>query len=161
MCQISWPKSMISHQIVQQMSLILGRHPSVYILFWAVIFSKKISWHLSHRLKACPSVSQTDSTKIEPPLDVTGEQRQFLSSLTTILVWEWPMQGFVFRRSSKGPVRDGQNNFLTKSTTQHWACSGLRFPCTISRVLSIPCGSKPQESKVWITFSWEGWWDSS
>lgn len=153
---------MISHETVQQMSLLLSRCPSVYILFYCL---KKISWHFSHELKAHASVSQTDSAKTEPPLDVAEEQGQFHSSLTTILVWEWPMQGVIFRSSSKGSVRDGQRTtFLQKTHQTTEDLSILRtgkFPCPIPRVLSRPCGSKLQGSKVWTTFSWEWWWDSS
>lgn len=41
---------------------------------------------LSHGLKAHPSVSQSESTKIELPLDISEEQRHFLNSLTAVLV---------------------------------------------------------------------------
>lgn len=82
-------------------------------------------------------ISQRDSTKIEPPLYVT-EQRQFLSSVTTVLIWEWPIQGVMFRRSSKGSVRDGQRTtFLQKAqhTTEDLSMfRTVKFPYTIPKV---------------------------
>ena len=131
-------KSLISHKMVQQMSLILSRRPSVYIFFWTAFVSKNLMTCLSHGLKARPHVSLSGSTKIELPLDISEEQRHFLSSLTTVLVansaWksvlEWPVQGVAFRRTSKGSVRGDQMNPFIFSCKKHSealrtsACSG-------------------------------------
>lgn len=129
------PKSLISHEVVQQMNLILSRCLSVYILFWTAFLSKNLMTCLSHGLKARPSVSQSDSTKIELPLDISEEHRHFLNSLTTVLVahaaWksvlEWPMPGVAFRRQRKGSVRGDQGQLSHKKHRQVLrtsACSG-------------------------------------
>lgn len=120
-------KSLTSHEIIQQMSLILSRclHQATYF-YWTAFVANNLITCLSHELKSHPTVSQLDSIKIELPLDIPEEQRHFLNNLTTVMVahsaWnsvlEWPMQGVAFR--SKGSVRGDRGTTFSWKIVKHW-----------------------------------------